>query len=87
MASRDDGLGDLLDRLGRRNTGLTINDIASVVADALKGQKRDLIAHMQRMIQLERVNSKPNDIRVRNLHARLTRLESAVRFLEKDRSR
>jgi hypothetical protein len=80
-------LGDLLDRIGRRSAGLSIDDIAAVVGDALKSQKRDLIAHMQRMIQLERVNSKPNDTRARNLHARLTAAESAIRILQKDRSR
>ena len=87
MAPRNNDLGDPLDRIGRRSTGLTIDGVAAVVADALRDLKRDLIAHMQRMIQLERVNSKPNDTRVRNLHARLTRVEAAVRFLEKDRSR
>jgi hypothetical protein len=63
VARRDDDLGDLLNRLGRRSTGLSIDAVAAVLAAALKGQKRDLIAHMQRMIQLERVNSKSDRLR------------------------
>jgi hypothetical protein len=75
------------DDVGRRSAGLSIDDVAGAVAGALRNQKRDLIAHVRRMIQLERVNYKPDDSRVRNLHARLTRVEAAIRFLQKDRSR
>jgi hypothetical protein len=42
---------------------------------------------MQRMLTLERVNSKPNDTRVHNLHARMTAAEAAIRGLQRDRLR
>jgi len=60
-----------------------------VVGDALKSQKRDLIAHMRRMLEMERMknSAKSDDTRFRNLHARLTAAESAIRILQKDRSR
>jgi microcystin degradation protein MlrC len=84
MARRDD---DLLDRIGRRSTGLTIDDVGAAVGDVLKRQKRDLIATMRRMIQLERVNNSAKPDRVRNLHARLTAVESEIRSLKKGGSR
>jgi hypothetical protein len=89
VTRRDDDLGDLLDRIGRRSAGLRIDDVAAAVGDALKSQKRDLIAHMRRMLEMERVrnSTKSEDTRFRNLHARLTAAESAIRFLQKDRSR
>jgi hypothetical protein len=89
VSRRDDDLGDLLDRIGRRNAGLTVDDVAAVVADVLKSHKRELIRHMQRMLTLERVkNSAPqNQTRFDNLHARLTAAESAIRILQKDRFR
>jgi hypothetical protein len=89
VARRNDE-GDLLDRIGRRSTSLTVDDVAAAVADALKIQKRDLLAHMQRMLALERAkNSTPqNESRFRNLHARLVAVESSIRqILQKDRSR
>jgi hypothetical protein len=87
VARRDGDLTDLLSRLGRRSVALSIDDVAAAVADVMKNQKRDLIAHMQRMIQLERVNSRLADARARNLHARLTVAEAAIRGLQRDRSR
>ena len=89
MARRDDDLGDLLDRIGRRSAGLTVDDVAAAVGDALKSQRRQIIANVARMLALERMkNSAPeNDTRFRNLHARLNAAESAIRILQKDRSR
>jgi hypothetical protein len=87
--SDDDPLDSLLRRIARQSAGLSIDDIAVVVGDALKSQKRDLVGHMQRMLTLERLkNSDPkHESRYRNLHARLVAVESAVRILKKDRSR
>jgi hypothetical protein len=89
VTGRDDDLGDLLDRVGRRNAGLRIDDVAAAVGDALKSQKRDLIAHMRRMLEMERVRNSTElqNTRFRNLNARLMAAESAIRFLQKDRSR
>jgi hypothetical protein len=89
VARRNDDLGDLLDRIGRRSAGLSIDDVAAAVGDALKSQKRDLIAHMQRMLAMERMNNsiKSEDTRFRNLHRRMTVAEAAIRGLQRDRSR
>jgi hypothetical protein len=89
MARRSDFENSLLDRVGRSATRLTVDDIAVVIGDALKNQRQQILGHVRRMIQLESMNNsaKPDDTRVRNLHARLTRVESAIRFLQKDRSR
>jgi hypothetical protein len=86
--SDDDPLDSVL-RIGRHSANLSIDDISVVVGDCLKNQRRQILGHVRRMIQLERVNNsaKPDDTRVRNLHARLTRVEAAIRFLQKDRSR
>ena len=87
--SDDDPLDSVLRRIGRHSANLSIDDISVVVGDALKNQRQQILGHVRRMIQLERVNNsaKPDDTRVRNLHARLTAAESAIRFLQKDRSR
>jgi len=78
---QDDNLDDLLNRIGRRSAGLSVDDVATVVNDVLRKQKRDLLAHMQRMLALERAkNSTPqNETRFRNLHARLVAVESSIR--------
>jgi hypothetical protein len=87
MSRRSDFENSLLDRVGRSTTRLTVDDIAVVIGDALKNQRQQILGHVRRMIQLERLNSKPDDARVRNVHVRLTRVEAAIRFLQKDRSR
>ena len=87
--SDDDPLDSVLRRTGRHSAGLSIDDIAVVVGDCLKNQRQQILGHVRRMIQLASMNNsaKPDDTRARNLHARLTRVESAIRFLQKDRSR
>ena len=90
MARRsDDDPLDSVRRIGRHSANLSIDDVSIVVGDCLKNQRQQILGHVRRMIQLERMNNsaKPDDTRVRNLHARLTKVESAIRFLQKDRSR
>jgi hypothetical protein len=90
MARRsDDPLDSVLRRTGRHSAGLSIDDISVVVGDALKNQRQQILGHVRRMIQLQRVNNsaKPDDTRVRNLHARLTAVESEIRSLKKGGSR
>jgi hypothetical protein len=89
VARLEDDLGDLLDRIGRRSAGgLRIDDVAAAVGDALKTQRRAILKHVGRMIEVDRLKNSPqNETRYRNLHARLTAAESAIRFLQKDRSR
>lgn len=87
MLRQDDDLDDLLNRVGRCSAGLSVDDVAAVVNDVLRKQKRDLLAHMQRMLALERAkNSAPqNEIRFRKLHARLVAVESSIRqILQRD---
>jgi hypothetical protein len=87
--SDDDPLDSVLRRIGRHSVNLSIDDISVVVGDCLKNQRRRILAHVQRMLEMERMNNsaKPDDTRVRNLHGRLTAAESAIRTLQKERSR
>jgi hypothetical protein len=89
VARRNDDLDDLLTRLGRRNAGLSIDDVAAAVGDALKSQKRQIIQHVGRMIEVERIKSSTaqGDARVKNLHQRLVQVESELRLLRKGSSR
>jgi hypothetical protein len=89
MSRRSGFENSLLDRVGRSTTSLTVDDIAAVIGDALKNQRQQILGHVRRMIQLESMNNsaKPDDTRVRNLHARLTAVESEIRSLKKGGSR
>ena len=80
----DDPLASLL--LGK-STNLSLDDIATVVADAMKSQRREILGHVRRLLQLERVKDQPIATKQHNLHNRLVVIESAVRRLEKERPR
>jgi hypothetical protein len=83
--SDDDPLDSVLRRIARQSAGLSIDDISVVVGDCLKNQRQQILGHVRRMIQLERVNNSAKP--VRNLHARLTAVESEIRSLKKGGSR
>jgi hypothetical protein len=85
--SDDDPLDSLLCRLGRQSAGLSIDDISTVVGDALRDQRRQILGHVRRMIELLEIKRSDDTRFRRNLHARLVAVESAVRGLQKDRSR
>lgn len=80
---------NLLDRVGRTRTSLSIDDIAAVVGDALKGQRKDILSHVGRMFRLQEVKATPaqGDARLKNLHQRLVQVESELRSLKKGGSR
>jgi len=82
MARRSDE-DDILSLLGRKRTGLSIDDIAASVAGALKEQKRDLIQHVKRMLEVAKLHDTKSDDRTHNLHARLTAVESELRQLKR----
>jgi hypothetical protein len=84
--SDDDPLDSVLRRIGRHSAALSIDDIASVVGDCLKNQRQQILGHVRRMIQLESMNNSAKPA-VRNLHARLTAVESEIRSLKKGGSR
>jgi hypothetical protein len=75
----------LLDRAGRRSAGLTIDDVAIAVGDALRSQRRDILGHVSRLFKLAelRPSARQDGTRFRNLHARLTAVESELRLLKK----
>jgi hypothetical protein len=86
--SDDDFLNSVVRRMAPKSAELSIDDISVVVGDALKNQRQQILGHVRRMIEMQRLNSgTPKDTRFRNLHARLTAAESAIRILQKDRSR
>jgi hypothetical protein len=87
MARRSDHdpLDSVLRRIAPKSVPLSIDDISVVVGDCLKNQRQQILGHVRRMIQLERVNNSAKP--VRNLHARLTAVESEIRSLKKGGSR
>jgi hypothetical protein len=87
--SDDDFLDSVLRRIAPKSADLSIDDISVVVGDALKNQRQQILRHVRRMLEMERMknSTKSDDARFRNLHARLTAAESAIRILQKGRSR
>ena len=76
------------DRVAARTSiGLTGDDIAAVVADLLRDQRRDLVQHMERRLKLVEFQKSAEDRRDHNLHARITALESELRLLKKAKPR
>jgi hypothetical protein len=77
----------LLDRVGRSSVSLTLDDLASVVGDALKSQRKQIIGHVRRMIEVRELrsysSSQAAETRFHNLHKRLTEVESELRMLKK----
>jgi hypothetical protein len=86
---RNDDLGDLLDQIGRRRIGLTIDDVGEVLGAALKDQRRAILAHVDRKFQLQEVNanSARSEERFKNLHRRLIEVEAEIRALKRGDSR
>ncbi len=80
----------VLNRIAGQNVSISINDIAAVIGDALKTQRREIIEHVGRMFKLAELKSSaghdPDDTRMRNLHRRVTQLESEMRRLTRSRS-
>jgi hypothetical protein len=68
-------------------SALTVDDLAQVISGVLRDQRRDLVGHMHRLFQLSKISSHDEDTRGRNLHRRLTQVESELRLLKKGGSR
>ena len=75
----------VLERMARRTVNLSVDDIAVVVGDALKTQRREILKHVNRLFQLAEIRSsaQKDDVRFRNLHRRLTQIESELRLLHR----
>src|SRR5262245_37086721 len=88
MARRsDDPLDSVLRRTGRHSAGLSIDDISVVFGDALKNQRQQILGHVRRMIELSEMKRSDDTRFRRNLHARLTAVESEIRSLKNGGSR
>ena len=72
-------------RVSHTPAALTGDDIAAVVADLLRAQRRDLVQHLERRLKLVEFQKSAEDRRDHNLHARITQLESEVRQLKKSK--
>ena len=87
MVVRRSGENSLLDRVGQTSVPLTLNHIATVVGDALKAQRKDILGHVRRMVLASELKSAPltakAETRLSNLHARLTAIESELRAIKK----
>ena len=88
MARRsDDPLDSVLRRTGRHSAGLSIDDISVVVGDCLKNQRQQILGHVRRMIELSEMKRSDDTRFRRNLHTRLTAVESEIRSLKKSGTR
>jgi hypothetical protein len=89
MSRRSDFENSLLDRVGRSTTRLTVDDIAVVIGDALRDQRKNILAHVVRLFRLQELNaaSSQSDERFKNLHRRLVQAESEIRLLKKNGTR
>ena len=89
MSRRIDFENSLLDRVGRSTTRLTVDDIAAVIGNALRDQRKHILAHVGRLFRLQELNaaSSQSDERFKNLHRRLVQVESQIRSLKKGGSR
>ncbi len=76
-----------LNRLVRRSDSPTVDDVAAVVSDALKGQRHELVEHIDRIyrLMLSKLSSfaSRDDSRFSNLHRRIAVLESELRLLRR----
>jgi hypothetical protein len=64
---------------------LSIADVAEAVSEQLREQRRELLEHMTRLFKLAELKKSGDgeDVRVRNLHRRVTMLESELRRLQR----
>jgi hypothetical protein len=67
----------------------TLEDVANVVGEQLKRERKRILEHMERRIALTEVKAKAaaghGDVRDANYHRRLCELESEVRSLRRER--
>jgi hypothetical protein len=80
------GRSQLLDRVGRSTTPLTVDDVGEVLGDALRAQRRQILDHVNRLFRLQEVTAN-NDARFKNLHRRLIEIEADIRTLKRGGSR
>jgi hypothetical protein len=61
--------------------------IIGAVADLLKAERKNLVQHVERRVTLleTKLTGSSEEVRAVNLHRRLTKLESEVRRLMRDR--
>jgi HAMP domain-containing protein len=84
MAHRNDDLSSALDRLGRATRNLSANDIAEVVAAALKSERREGLQHINRLFQLLRSSIKQLEAHAQQEKDRVSRLSRKVFALESE---
>jgi hypothetical protein len=88
MPRRSEFENNVLAEVGRRTTNLTIDDIGGVLGDALRDQRKTILAHVGRLFRLHELNAAaPGDERFKNLHRRLLQVESEIRRLKKGGAR
>jgi hypothetical protein len=76
-----------IDRAAARMSAadLSLNDLAEVIADAIKSSQRRILEHVQRMFRLIDVKSgdQHEKARISNIHRRLIQVESELRRLNR----
>jgi hypothetical protein len=66
---------------------LSLEDVSQVVGELLKKQRKEILAHMERRFVLAETKAagSNDDVRAVNFHRRITKLESEVRALTRNR--
>jgi hypothetical protein len=69
------------------NSDLSLDDVAQTVAELLKAQRREILEHVERRFVLAETKAagSHDEVRFNNLHRRITKLESEVRALTRNR--
>jgi hypothetical protein len=70
-----------LDRAAARTriADFSVNDLAEVIADTLKAERREILEHVGRLLTLVEFKMRDEKARAGRLHQRLTELESGLR--------
>ena len=66
---------------------LSVDDLAAVIGDVIKNQRREILKHVQRLLTLAEVKQHdPHEkIRLDRIARRVTQIESELRMVRKDR--
>lgn len=66
---------------------LSVDDLAAVVGDVIKNQRREILKHVQRMLTLAEVKQRdPHEkMRLDRIARRVTQIEAELRMIRKSR--
>jgi hypothetical protein len=63
---------------------LSVDDLAAVVGDVIKNQRREILKHVQRLLILAAVRQRDEKMRLDRIARRVTQIESELRMARKN---